>query len=87
LIPSFFVDVRAKRAAIPGVPGFVTDHLGFVLFIISAFVSAKSVQPILEGFIHDFIMTTHGDVALAIANLVLILAEFIAFKVVILGRS
>jgi len=81
------MDVRAKRAAIHGLPGFVSDHLGFFLFIVSSIIAVAIIQPIIDSTIHSWLVSNKTLPFLAGSNMIFLFIELAVFKILILGRK
>ena len=86
LIPNAIVRAYAGRGAIAGEPGWISDNLAFVLFIIGAFISL-GIYEIASAYIGTILAWASGYVGPLVANAILVVLEFLAFKRFFLGRA
>lgn len=86
LIPNAIVRAYAGRGAIHGEPGWISDNLAFVLFVIGAIISLGIYQ-IASAYITAFLAWASGYVGPLPANAILAVLEFLAFKRFFLERG
>lgn len=84
LIPSF-LQVRAGRASWVTGSEWISDVAGFIVLIIGAFVSVTLLQPIIGNLVAGYFISTPRESYLG-AHIILGVAEYIAYKKIILGR-
>lgn len=85
LIPNALVRARAGRGAVVGEPGWISDESAFALFIIGA-VLAVVIHEIASGFLTSYLILASQYVPLLLANVFLVLLEYLLFKRLFLGR-
>jgi len=85
LIAPAIVTVRARRAAIVGGAGFITDEVGFILYAIGALVSVVLVQPLVEGAVTSTFQSVPSE-NVTVVNIILFVLEFLGFRHFVLGR-
>ena len=82
MIPNLVVTVRGGRAAVIGEPGWISDKEGFMLFLMGAIGAA-----LVNWFLTAFVMAqVFASLPLLITHILLLVLEYVAFRILILGR-
>ena len=85
LITPAIVTVRARRAAVVGGSGFITDETGFILYAIGALISVMFVQPLVEGIVTSTFQSVPSENVMVV-NIIVFVIEFFSFRRFVLRR-